>query len=82
MAAEAGFYGDVISCELAQRGVWRGQRQRPSQASVGVITAVSLTSIHDRRQFLPVRCHASAGTSYGPASVYLCLSQVSVLSKR
>jgi len=36
--------------------------------------------------FLPARRYASAGTSYGPVSVYLsvrvCLSQVGVLSKR
>ena len=31
--------------------------------------------------FLLVQCYASMGTSYGPVSVSLCLSQVSVLSK-
>ena len=34
------------------------------------------------RSFLPARRYASAGTSYGPVSVCLCLSQVGVLSKR
>jgi len=32
--------------------------------------------------FLPARRYASAGTSCGPVSVGLCLSQVGVLSKR
>jgi len=34
------------------------------------------------RSFLPARRYASAGTSYGPVSICLCLSQVGVLSKR
>jgi len=33
-------------------------------------------------QFLPARRYASAGTSYGPVSVCLCLSQVGVPSKQ
>jgi len=35
-------------------------------------TAVGLTSILDRQQFLPARRYASAGTSYGPMSVGVC----------
>ena len=33
-------------------------------------------------QFLNARRYASAGTSYGPVSVSLCMPQVGVLSKR
>jgi len=32
--------------------------------------------------FLPARRYASTGTSYGPVSVSVCMSQVGVLSKR
>ena len=44
----------------------------------------SLQSVEDLRKcrFLPARRYATAGTSYGPVSVCVCLSQVGVLSKR
>ena len=44
----------------------------------------SLQSVENLRKcrFLPARRYATAGTSYGPVSVCVCLSQVGVLSKR
>ena len=37
MAAEAGFYCDVISCELAQRGVWRGAVEASGSGPVKLV---------------------------------------------
>ena len=48
----------------------------PTRLSSSYLTAWHFTS------FLPARRYASAGTSYGPVSVFVCLSQVVVLSKR
>ena len=51
MAVAVGFDGDVISCELARRGVRHGAAEASARERGN---AVGLTSILDRRQFFIV----------------------------
>ena len=63
-------YGDTFS-------LW------PIGAQIGLgLHFNNSTAANQSEFFLPARRYASAGTSYGPMSVSLCLSQVGVLSKR
>jgi len=83
MATVLGFHSSIISFELARRGVWHGAAKASGSGGVGIFT-VGLTSVLVRGELLPARRYASAGTSYGPVfvCVCVCLSQVDVLSKR
>jgi len=47
-----GFHCDVINCELSRRGVRHGMAEASARERC---SAIGLTSIHDRGQYLPAR---------------------------